>query len=245
MGNNRNDAVKSTLSHPSIVETNREFFRDNDRYLQLVSDLDTYAYARQAIDGEIAGAKRLLDVGNGGVFDYDTGLVESIVAVDLFLDELPAEVFPANVEARTGDATDLDADLRDFDVVLLVMLLHHLTGRQPKDVEDRIRQALAAASAALGRKGRLVIVESCVPRWFYSFEKLAFPVLRQVSEMRMIKHPATLQVSHQRLLELVLEQYRVERFEPIPMGRYLLQFGHKWPTVLTPARHWLVVGVPR
>ena len=42
------------------------------------------------VNAAIAGTQRLLDVGNGGVFDYDTQLVPEIVGVDLFLDELTA-----------------------------------------------------------------------------------------------------------------------------------------------------------
>ncbi len=52
----------------------------------------------------MAGTGRLLDVGNGGVFEYSPELVDSIVAVDLFLSKIPEEQFPANVEARDGDA---------------------------------------------------------------------------------------------------------------------------------------------
>jgi (2Fe-2S) ferredoxin len=34
----------------------------------------------------------------------------------------------------------------------------------------------------------------------------------------------------------------VEKAERIPMGRWLTQFGRRWPTALTPARAVIVVG---
>lgn len=229
-----------------VVRANADFFRDNDRYQQMVSDLDTYKNIRGALDGVLAGTGRLLDVGNGGVFDYDTTLVREIVALDLFLDDANAlSLFPSNATARQGDALALPEDLRDFDVVLCVMLLHHLTGDRPDDVEHKIRAALAGARRALRPGGRLVIVESCVPRWFHRFERMAFPALRRLAATERMEHPATLQLSVNRLQELVLEQFYIDSVAPIPTGRFLLQFGHKWPTALTPARPVMMVALPR
>ena len=55
-------------------------------------------------------------------------------------------------EFRIGDATRLDKDLRDFDVVLAFGVLHHL------DDEQALR-LLEAAKAALARGGRFVSVD--------------------------------------------------------------------------------------
>jgi hypothetical protein len=42
---------------------------------------------RAVVSAAIAGARRLLDEGNGGVFVYDTNLAVEIAGVDLFLDD--------------------------------------------------------------------------------------------------------------------------------------------------------------
>ncbi len=63
---------------------------------------------RSAVDREIAGARRLLDVGNGGVFDYDTRLAERVVGVDLFLDGSPPHLAD-HITLRRGDALALRA----------------------------------------------------------------------------------------------------------------------------------------
>jgi hypothetical protein len=56
------------------------------------------------------GVGELIDIGNDGVFDYDTSLVTSITAVDLFLDDLPPELlqkyFPANARSAGKRARD-------------------------------------------------------------------------------------------------------------------------------------------
>src|SRR5271170_4225960 len=85
------------------VTMNASFFDGNERYEQRVGSLETYRHIRDAIDREIVGVGRLLDVGNGGVFDYDTRLAQEIVGVDLFLDEPPAGL-DRNITLRRGDA---------------------------------------------------------------------------------------------------------------------------------------------
>ena len=62
---------------PTSVELNARFFAEDD-YRRQVAELDTYRYIRTAIDREVAGFGRMIDVGNGGVFEYDTSLVGEI-----------------------------------------------------------------------------------------------------------------------------------------------------------------------
>ena len=139
------------------------------------AELDTYRLIREAVTREVAGTGRLLDVGNGGVFDYDTTQVEEIVAVDLFLDQLPASHFPPNVTPRKGDALALDEPDGSYDVVLEALLYHHLVGTRPSDSIVNIRSAIAEAERVLRPGGRLVVAESCVPAWFYGFERADVP----------------------------------------------------------------------
>jgi SAM-dependent methyltransferase len=60
--------------------------------------------------------------------------------------------FGDRAEFRVGDATRLDQDLRDFDVVLAFGVLHHL------DDQSALR-LLGGAKAALGQGGRFVSVD--------------------------------------------------------------------------------------
>ena len=85
------------------------------------------------------------------------------MAVDLFLDQLPASHFPPNVTPRRGDALDLDEPDGSYDVVLEALLYHHLVGSRPADSIANIRRAIAEAERVLRPGGRLVVAESCVP----------------------------------------------------------------------------------
>ena len=55
-------------------------------------------------------------------------------------------------------------------------------------------------------------------------------------------HPAVLQIPFPLLRDLVGERLEIERAYRIEMGRWLTQFGRRWPTALTPARAVMVVA---
>ncbi|HEY1236949.1 MAG TPA: class I SAM-dependent methyltransferase [Solirubrobacterales bacterium] len=227
------------------AEQNAEFFV-RDKHGRDVAELDTYRNIRVAVTEELAGTELLLDVGNGGVFDYDTDRVGEIVAVDLFLDQLPDSRFPPNVTPRRGDALNLDEPDGTYDVVLEALLYHHLVGRRPRDSIENVRRALAEAERVLRPGGRLVVAESCVPRWFYGVERLMFRPLVLLARTPVLGgHPAVLQLPFPLLRELVAERLEIERAYFVPMGKWVTQFGRRWPAALTPARAVIVVARKR
>jgi SAM-dependent methyltransferase len=217
---------------------NSEFFAQNAAYAARIGNLETYANIRHAVNGAIAGGNRLLDIGNGGVFDYDTSLVDEIVGVDLFLDQ-PPSVIPANVTLRQGDALDLDERDGDYDHVLLVSVFHHLVGENVEQTVGNIRQSISEARRVLIDGGRLVVMESCTANWAYVIERRLFTALCMLSRTRLMKHPPVLQFPPDTILALLKEHFENVTMAPIPAGRTILQFGHRWPTALTPARPYL------
>ena len=221
---------------------NAEFF-SGEKHRRDAAELDTYRLIREAITRELEGTARMLDVGNGGVFQYDTDRVGEIVAVDLFLNQLPAEHFPPNVTPRKGDALALDEADGSYEMVLEALLYHHLVGRRPADSIENIRTAVAEAARVLRPGGRLVVAESCVPPWFYAFERAMFGPLTVLARTPLLGgHPAVLQLPFDLLQQLIAESLQIERAYRIPMGRWLTQFGRRWPTALTPARAVMVVA---
>ncbi len=219
-------------------ESNASFFLDEiEGYGERVGNLDTYQYIRDSINEAIAGSESLVDIGNGGVFDYDTTLVKQILAVDLFLESLPESyIRPVNVTFANGDALNLGASTASRDAVLIVMVLHHLIGRTVEESLKNIEQCIREAWRVLSPGGRLVIVESCVPRWFYQFECAIFPLATAVIN-RVSAHPPTLQFTPEIISELLSRATGCNaESQPIRQGRWVLQYGKKWPSALTPIR---------
>lgn len=225
------------------VAKNKSFFgKHRDEYDKNVQELDTYKAIRGSINETLPGIDRLLDIGNGGVFDYETNIVGSIVALDLFFNDLPASfTYPSNVTLRTGSALSIPEPNESFDGVLIAMLVHHLVGRTVKESINNIHCAVREAFRVLRPGGRLIIIESCVPRWFFLFESLLFPLAAPLINV-LLRHPATLQYPTS-LIARIVEQFSssVENLR-IPKGRYILQFGYKFPSIITPASPYRFVA---
>jgi SAM-dependent methyltransferase len=220
------------------AEQNSRFFAGNEKYARMVAGLATYRNIREAVNESITGRKRLLDIGNGGVFDYDTELAGEIVGVDLFLDG-DGLLTPPNVTLRRGDALDLDEPDATYDGVLIVLVLHHLVSSTVDGTVANIRQAIAEARRVLEPGGKLILVESCVSARAYSLMRHLFAPLRLLAASPLMDHPPTLQFPADEIRRHLREHFADVYVQRIPTGRVLLQFGRRWPTALTPARPYL------
>ena len=160
--NQTNDSINKNIS----------FFRDNlKKYEKNVKELDTYVAIRAFTNEALKDINRLIDIGNGGVFDYDVDLVPNIQALDLFLDDIDTSSYPRHITFKTGSALEIPEDKESFDGAIMVMLLHHLVGKTVDESLNNIRIAIREAIRVLRPGGKLIIIESCVPNWFYLFEK--------------------------------------------------------------------------
>ncbi|MEM9257156.1 MAG: methyltransferase domain-containing protein [Pseudomonadota bacterium] len=232
-----NDRVKGGQS-TSSSKKNAEFFLDEyDDYKENVASIDTYQLISAGLSKELRGAGRVLDVGNGGVFSYDTQGVREIVGLDLFLDELPKDLeLPENVTMVQGSALDIPQELLDFDGVVIVMLIHHLIGKTVAECIGNVRQLFSEVYRVLKPGGRILIVESCIPPWFYIFEKMVFLPATFVIE-NTIKHPPTLQYPVKFLERAMTEAGFVDvASKTIPKGRFVIQYGFKVPSWVTPVQ---------
>ncbi len=229
----------------SLDANKRYFLKNIEEYKRNIETLDTYVRLRGRVSEKLSGIGRMLDIGNGGVFDYDASRVGEIVALDLFFDklppDLPAKVFPPNARAKTGSALDIPEPDGSFDAVLMVMLIHHLVGRTVADCRSNARRAIGEASRVLKPGGRFILVESCVPRWFYGLERLAYRPSTKLLPL-LSSHPPTLQYAADDLRGMVAEFLPRVEVERVPLGRHVMLHGVKVPSVLTPVQVHILEG---
>ncbi len=228
---------------------NAAYFLEHLReYHDSVATIDTYKTLHDFVSKEVEGVNELLDVGNGGVFVYDTSRIGTITAVDLFLEDLPPEIiktyFPGNARAQRGSALALPANDNTFDMVLMVMLLHHLTGTDWQSSWLNARQAMREAWRVLKPGGRLLVVESCVPRWFFQLEKPALWLLSRLLKT-IFSHPITLQFPAAMIADELRDRFESVQARSIPKGRFVLQFGIKTASFLTPAMPFAFSAIKR
>ncbi|MDR3491463.1 MAG: class I SAM-dependent methyltransferase [Gammaproteobacteria bacterium] len=217
------------------INKNISFFQNNlESYNKNIQSLDTYKAIRQAVDQSIPDIDHLLDIGNGGVFDYDTSLVKKITALDLFLDQLPDTfVHPKNVIFKTGSALEIPEKDESFDGVLMVMLIHHLTGDTVKSSMKNMQLAISEAHRVLKPNGKFILMESCIPPWFLHFEKLVYRLAGKFAA-RFLEHPMTLQYPKELIGDEIQKKFNHVDITEIPLGRWVLQFGFKVPSFITP-----------
>jgi hypothetical protein len=91
----------------------------------------------------------------------------------------------------------------------------------------------------LEANGRFVVMESCVSAGFFALERRLFGALRQLARTPLMRHPATLQFPPEVIADIITGRFGEVAVRRIPVGPWIIQFGLRWPTVLTPARPYL------
>ena len=120
-------------------------------------------------------------------------------------------------------------------MALMVMLLHHLAGRDWRASWENVQTAISEALRVLRPGGKLLVIKSCVPRWFFEIERPTFWMLTRMFNS-VLSHPITIQFPPEMIeAELNRRPTTVTR-EQIPKGAAVLQFGFKVPSFLTPVQ---------
>lgn len=219
----------------SLHKNSSYFLTELDTYSSNIYQMVGYRYMYTAVSQKLEGVKKLLDIGNGGVFDYDISIPQHITAVDLFLDQLNADyIKQEHITLLKGDALNLPFTEPSFDGCVMVMLLHHLIGHSVEDNYKNLYKSLQEAYRILLPGGKLIIMESCVPSWFCTFEKKVFKLASLVIE-KTLKHPPTFQFTEANISDCIYDVFKDKpELTKISKGKHVLQFGFKVPSWLTP-----------
>jgi SAM-dependent methyltransferase len=211
---------------------NSRWFEKNDHYIEGQAQLECYQHIQKIVESEVCGTSRVLDIGNGGFFNYDTSLAGHVTAVDLFLPDGPGPT--SNSSFRRGSFLELPFPDQSFDCILQQNVFHHVTGRNVTENYANLRRCMDEMYRCLCDGGKAVVIESTVGALFCAFE---IAVYRTFLALKRGGHPVTFQYTPRQIIRAARTSgFQVEEFAYIPRGKYLLQFGYKWPSLLTPAR---------
>jgi SAM-dependent methyltransferase len=225
-------ATLRTRERQATASTNSEWFEDNGCYVEAQARLECYQLIQKIVEREVRGCEHVLDVGNGGFFNYDTALARRVTAVDLFLKPGPGPT--RNSDFRSGSFLDLPVPDQAFDCVLQQNVLHHVTGRTPAENHTNMRRCVSEMYRCTRPGGKAVVIESTVGPFFHLFETLVY---RPFLFVKRGGHPVTFQFTPRHIIRAAEDcGFGVEEFTYVPRGAFLLQFGYKWPSCLTPAR---------
>ena len=97
-----------------------------------------------------------------------------------------------------------------------------------------MNKCISESKKALFNDGKLIIVESCVPYWFYLIEKILFKPSCYIIN-KFFKHPPAFQFTKEIIIEnLKKNEFKNIKYKKIKQGKFILQYGFKFPTFLTP-----------
>jgi SAM-dependent methyltransferase len=212
------------------AQKNAEFFGDNEWYKKTQSQLELYRLIANSVAHETEQSRRLLDIGNGGIFIYPIDHIPSVEAVDIFVEASFPARYP-NVRWRQLSILELDYE-NEFDTVVVINCLHHVVGKSVKDCYANLRSSLSGIYRALQPNGKLVLLESTVPSWFLCPYKVIFPLLLRVWPL---KHPPTFQFHFRDIRDVArLAGFREVEFSWVPKTGNLMTLGVEVPGWVSP-----------
>jgi len=225
-------AVIEAKQNASSLLKNANWFADNDFYKNTLQQLELYRFITLAAAHETAGTKALLDIGNGGVFEYPISHIGRVVAIDVFVEASFSERYPS-VDWRAVSALDMQF-AEHFDTVLAVNTLHHIVGNSVRATYANLGRFMERAACSMTPAGKLVVIESTMPRWFVKPYSLVFPL---VLKLWPLSHPPTFQFHYRDILKAAeTAGFTLKEFTWIPKTSDFMFLGFRITRWMAPIR---------
>lgn len=220
-----------------MARQNKGYFDEHkESYAEEITAIQPLFYENTAnlINPVLIGSKKVLDIGNGGVINYNFKDIEKLICADLVVSQQAVSKYAAfkNIDFIEADVLNLQSFTNDvFDVVIIQALIHHLAGYTLKKTHINVEKAVSECMRVLKPEGKLLIVESTVNRPFEFVERLTYPLMQIF--FRICKFDKVYQYSEKSLLKR-LSKWPIEEHCSIEVGPYIWIMGKKIPTFLTP-----------
>ena len=212
----------------------KEFFENWTGYredLQKTQGL-VYRQAEALINARIQD-RHVVDVGNGGIFNYDVSKTKSVAAMDLY--PLPQAENLKNVTYYVGRSDRLPLEPASHDVVIWQNIMHHMVEDSAGTPLPLLKASLQDARRVLKPDGEIIIIETYCSPFLFWLQGVMFPLTYLV--LNWIRHPLVRLLSRQKVTEL-LEQNGFEVLEQteIQKDKYMILLGVPVPTRWLPLK---------
>ena len=225
-------AVIEAKQNTSSLSKNANWFADNDFYKNTQHQLELYRFIALAAAHETAGTKTLLDIGNGGLFEYPISHISRVVAIDVFVEDSFSARYPS-VDWRQMSALDMQF-AEHFDTVLAINTLHHIVGDSVRATYANLGRFMERTASCMTPAGKLVVIESTMPRWFVKPYSLVFPL---VLKLWPLSHPPTFQFHYRDILKAAeTAGLKLSEFTWIPKTSDFMFLGFRVKRWMAPIR---------
>ncbi len=219
-----------------------EYFDDESReYVRTIMEAegDYYEKAEKFINPLLKVNGSVLDIGNGGIINYDYLCLKELVCADISVSPKIEELYKdsPNVSFIKSNIMDMkNVDNERFDAVIVQKVIHHLAEKDYKTTKANCVKAMNECVRVLKPGGVLIVCESTVRRWFECLEILLFKPMLFCCDL--VKFDRVFQYSPnslKRLLENDIDKNAyLEWCEDIGTGKHVLFLGRKFPAWILP-----------
>ena len=228
-----------------MVEIKDHFAKQQKKYREVVekTNKELYKNIRKELDKNLKGV--VLDIGNGGIFNYDVNKLKGIIAVDIAFKSKE----DGKIKYIEGDARNLNKiKSNSCDRVVMQFLLHHITERNKKKTYIGLKKSLKEAKRVLKKKrGELIIIEMLVNPLVENLENIFYDI--NSFFFSLINRPMLKFYSKVSLHNLLAESgFRKILTKPINIGKYIDPLGGilpgfiKIPVIFYPFKCYMVVA---
>lgn len=219
-----------------------EYFDDESRaYVATIMEAegDYYEKAEKFISPCLKKNGKVLDIGNGGILNYDYEELGELVCADISVSKKVEEVYKdvPNISFIESNILDMKSvEDNRFDSVIVQKVIHHLAEKNYKTTRNNCVVAMKECVRVLKPGGTLIVCESTVKRWFECLEIAFFRIMLKCCDL--VKFDRVYQYSPQSLEKLLKTELAdvatVERVEDIGNGENVLFLGRKFPAWILP-----------
>jgi len=224
----------------SNVKETKTYFDSNPKHFKDAIEEYPIMYreAAKGINKYIKG--NVLDVGSGGVINYNTNKLKNLFLADIA--SANKERAKNNIFFLNGDIRNLGIKKNSMDCVVIQHLLHHLADNTLKKSLQNLEKSIKEIHNTLKEGGTILIIEGLVPLPFDLLQRSLFSINKQVYK-KLFNFPMVLQYSERKIIkEIKKSGFKLEHIETIKDGNVLPIFGMNIPRKFVPLKHKFIVA---